>query len=369
MGSDKDQNNKNIIPSRDRGLARYSSKLIVRGLDLAKALEQSEAVVKADRKAIGITKPQTQTWRCLYTFAKDLGSVSSVAISPDSLTLASGISYTSEYTETKLWNIQTGEVLSTLPGCRLDAISSGWQTIASSGYGGVNPWNIYIWDVYTGEILKVLFGHSGTVYSLAYSLDGQTLASGSHAADGTIKVWDVGTGELIQTLYGHVGKSVFSLAISPVGQTLASFDSDGTIIIWNVFTGELLNAFSSGYSECITFSPDGQILANGSDGTIKIWNPHTGELLRTLSGQEGDVSSIAFSPDGQTLTSSSYGEIKIWNLYIGKLLHTLTGYSGSVNSVAFSYDGQTLASGGSKYKNDDEYDDEFGIIQIWRLSS
>lgn len=98
-------------------------------------------------------------------------------------------------------------------------------------------------------------------------------------------------------------------------------------------------------------------------------NPHTGELLRTLSGLEGDVLFIAFSPNGQTFASSSCGEIKIWNLHIGKLLHTLTKYSGSVNSLAFSYEGQTLASGGSKYENDNEYNDEYEIIQIWQLSS
>ncbi|MFM6754395.1 MAG: WD40 repeat domain-containing protein, partial [Dolichospermum sp.] len=39
----------------------------------------------------------------------------------------------------------------------------------------------------TGELLQTLTGHSDSVWSLAYSPDGQTLASGS--LDNTIKIW------------------------------------------------------------------------------------------------------------------------------------------------------------------------------------
>ncbi|MFM6224515.1 MAG: WD40 repeat domain-containing protein, partial [Dolichospermum sp.] len=66
---------------------------------------------------------------------------------------------------------------------------------------------------------KTLTGHSDWVWSLAYSPDGQTLASGS--GDENIKLWDVKTGKLLQTLEGH-SNWVISVAYSPDGQTLAS---------------------------------------------------------------------------------------------------------------------------------------------------
>ncbi|MFM6912243.1 MAG: protein kinase domain-containing protein, partial [Dolichospermum sp.] len=102
---------------------------------------------------------------------------------------------------------------------------------------------------------------------------------------------------------------------------------------------------SSVYS--LAYSPDGQTLASGSsDNTIKLWNPRTGELLQTLSGLSNSVWSLAYSPDGQTLASGSYHKtIKLWNPRTGQLLQTLTGDSDGVNSLAYSPDGQTLASG------------------------
>ncbi|WP_371851499.1 WD40 repeat domain-containing protein, partial [Sphaerospermopsis reniformis] len=80
-------------------------------------------------------------------------------------------------------------------------------------------------------------GHSYWVGSVAYSPDGQTLASASN--DNTIKLWAVKTGNLLQTFTGH-SYWVGSVAYSPDGQTLASASNDNTIKLWAVKTGNLL---------------------------------------------------------------------------------------------------------------------------------
>ena len=49
--------------------------------------------------------------------------------------------------------------------------------------------------------LQTLEGHSGAVYSVAFSPDGQKIVSGSD--DKTVRVWDTATGSLLQTLKGH----------------------------------------------------------------------------------------------------------------------------------------------------------------------
>ncbi len=52
---------------------------------------------------------------------------------------------------------------------------------------------INLWDVTTGKAIGALRGHEGPVSALAYSPDGQRLASGS--ADKTIRLWDAGVGK------------------------------------------------------------------------------------------------------------------------------------------------------------------------------
>ena len=71
--------------------------------------------------------------------------------------------------------------------------------------------------------VQTLTGHSDWVRSVAFSPDGQLLASGSD--DNTIKLWQPGTGNQIRTLTGH-SNWVISVAFSPDGQLLASGSDD-----------------------------------------------------------------------------------------------------------------------------------------------
>jgi WD40 repeat protein len=57
---------------------------------------------------------------------------------------------------------------------------------------------VKLWDCRSGECLHTLQGHNDWIPSVAFSPDGQTVASGS--GDGTIKHWDVKTGECLKTL-------------------------------------------------------------------------------------------------------------------------------------------------------------------------
>ena len=139
----------------------------------------------------------------------------------------------------------------------------------------------------TGEHIRTLTGHTDYtdwVYSVVFSPDGGTLASGSGARwnnttrvvsswSSTIRLWDVATGEHIRTLTGH-RDSVRSVAFSPDGRTLASGSLDGTIRLWEAETGEHIRTLTGHTDEVysVSFSPDGGTLASGSgDGTILLW--------------------------------------------------------------------------------------------------
>ncbi|KAH6977632.1 hypothetical protein EDB80DRAFT_264764 [Ilyonectria destructans] len=236
--------------------------------------------------------------------------------------------------------------LQTLEGHRYSVMSVAFSADGQRLASGSHDNTIKVWDAATGACLQTLEGHDSLVNSVAFSADGQRLASGSLGS--SIKVWDATTGACLQTLEGH-DSLVMSVAFSADGQRLASGTWDSTIKVWDAATGAYLQTLE-GHGRSVmsvAFSADGQRLASGSDdSTIKVWDAATGACLQTLEGHGSSVMSVAFSADGQRLASGSHDNtIKVWDAATGAYLQTLEGHGKTVSSVAFSADGQRLASG------------------------
>lgn len=87
-----------------------------------------------------------------------------------------------------------------------------------------------------------MLGHTDWVWSVTFSPDGQILASSSN--DQTIRLWDVQTGQCLKILQGHTNW-VRSVLFSPDGQTLISGSEDETTKLWCIRTGKCLKTLIS----------------------------------------------------------------------------------------------------------------------------
>jgi WD40 repeat protein/serine/threonine protein kinase len=233
------------------------------------------------------------------------------------------------------------------------AFSPDGRHVASLSSG-----KVLMWDAATGAEVRA-FGPAGGPdrYGLAFSPDGLSLAVTTH--DAAVTLYNVADGRERFAFRGHAS-AVKNVAFSPDGERVASGAGDlarsqpGEIKVWEAVTG--LELFSlRGHTDPIygvAFSPDGRRLASASqDHTVKLWDTATGEEVLTLRAYADTVRAVAFSPDGRRLaTACADGLIKVWDASPWEdqppahEVRTLAGHGAAVFSLAFYRDSKHLAA-------------------------
>lgn len=310
---------------------------------------------------IGVWIYDADTNEEIALLAAYAGSVPSVAFSPDSKTLAF-----IKRGKIELWDLSTRKQQGILTANRgwteVVAFAPHGQTLASASRS-----EMLIWDPQTGKP-KFKFKGLYRVNTLALSPDGRTLAIGNSNSN-AIHLWDTKTGTNLATLEGHT-EEINTIAFSPDSVTLASASRDGTIQLWDIKTKTYVATLEEHPNSinAIAFSPDGKTLAvvGGPVNTlVRLWDMNTREFRTTIEGEmtsvypyDREMLCVTFSPDGTMLASANASEIWLWDVKTNRSLTILTSDHSWLAAVPFSAEGRVLACGSRN-----------GNIYLWDIAT
>jgi eukaryotic-like serine/threonine-protein kinase len=297
-----------------------------------------------------------ETGKEASSFTGHKGSVNSVAFSPDGLRALSG----GDDQSMRLWDATTGKELACFRGHTARVSSVAFSPDGLSAVSGSDDKTARLWSLpetvspaekanpeeKDAEIRR-FEGHTETVFALAFTAYGKTLASAGK--DNAVRLWDAATGKERAILEGHTG-TVFAVAFSKDGTLLASSDIWGTVILWDVKGAKERFVISAhkGWAWAVAFSPDGKtfLSAGAHDATVRFWDVETGKEQFSIP-QPGQIRTVALSPDGNLLAVTYVGGgVRLCEIAGRKGRRTLKNNGQDVNSVAFSPDGKIVATGG-----------------------
>jgi WD40 repeat protein len=299
----------------------------------------------------------------LAALPKGYSPVLGVALSPDAKRLA--IARGSMVVVHDL--SQTIKVVATLAGHR-DAVQSiAWspdgQWLATGGYRRVRLWNAEL------KLARELTALDGRVTALQFADDNATLftADGAPASSGMVRQWKLADGARLAEWRAH-GDTIYGMAISRDGKQLATAGADGVAKVWNLATRKVTAQLEGHHGAVfgVAFNSDGRKLATASaDHELLVWDLKTRQKITEIRVHKGGVTALRWTPDDQALvTACEDGVVRVFTdikshdgaqrsgtAREGKL----SGATGRLHAVDVSADAKLVVTGGQN-----------GAVYLWR---
>jgi len=241
-----------------------------------------------------------------------------------------------------LWHRSEGDQTVTLKGHQLTvdcvAFSRDGQHLASGSQDGT----LRIWNASAYTLLKTLKITTNAVWSVAFTADDQRLVSSCNEC---VQLWDTRTWECLWTFPGELA------AVARSGTLLATAESNpffyepaGPVRLFDWRTGGLLTTFDAPGRALALSSDGGQLAVAGPASGITVYDTATRQIVRQWP-TKSSVWSLVFSPDDRQLLSTGWStEASLWTLASAGLPQLLTGHQLNVWSAVFSPDGATIAT-------------------------
>lgn len=222
--------------------------------------------------------------------------------------------------------------------------------------------NLTLWDAKSGRITRQFEGDFNSVADISFSPDGKLAVTveGAHTSwilgywnnflnKRNINVWDIQTGEEVRVISGGSDYHRSSVEFSPDGKHICTGGYKGFIDVFDVGRGvcELsIEAHEKGVKD-VCWTRDGRYIlsAGRSDNELKLWDGSTGKLVKTFKGHTESVECIALSKKGELLISAdASGEIIFWDIKQGTIIKSLKDDLKKINAMAISPDGNFFAT-------------------------
>jgi WD40 repeat protein/serine/threonine protein kinase/tetratricopeptide (TPR) repeat protein len=338
------------------------------------------------------------------------GRIEVIAFSPDGRLIATGGSRYTVQGFVEFWDAKSGQavgkpVVTDGSVLALTFSPDGKRLVTASRQRGVHErgGETRLWDVETSQPLGPPSLHSETVNAVAFSPDGRTFATANgdpsgerisgelSVAHGEVQLWDAATSKPLGPPLVHHG-AVWSVAFSPDGLTLASGSFDETaqlrdfanadeagllheepavealnatagalvvrvrgnaVQIRDARTGQPLGPPRTSPGAVIGLGPDGRTAFVRTEKAGQFWNAGTGEAIGASLPLDYRVNDVVFSPDGRLAVTAGLGHlVHVWDTSTGKQLATLKDEKNTLGFAHFHGDGKTVVTAGGMFWSD-----------------